>query len=84
MLQAACDSSVGISASEISRRTGVSNVTALFMMDRIRWALGSLEVVHNDDNDDAPAGGNADRLKLRGKWMTAMRRALDSAHREGG
>jgi transposase-like protein len=38
---AACASKKGISALQIRRMTGVSYKSALFMMHRIRWAMGS-------------------------------------------
>lgn len=38
---AACSSKKGVSAKQIERMTGVSYKSALFMMHRIRWAMGN-------------------------------------------
>jgi len=83
-LHAACRSKQGVSSTDISRRTGVTNATALFMIDRIRTALDSVERAHKGQEAGVPLGRVADRLKLRGKSMTAMRRALNSPRSEHG
>jgi len=84
ILHAACNSRDGIATLEISRRTGVSNVTALYMIDRIGMALGSRARVDDGEGADGSPGRAADRLKLHGKWMSAVRRALNSSRSEHG
>lgn len=69
-LWAACHRSKGVTANQISRRTGLTYKSSLFMMHRIRCAMSSKL---------ARAGAarhGADRLKLTGTWEEAVRRAL--------
>lgn len=57
---AACASKKGVSALQIKRQTGVTYKTALFMMHRVRWAMGESARLPLDgtvEADEAYIGG---------------------------
>jgi transposase-like protein len=68
---AACASKKGVSAKQIQRMTGVSYKSALFMMHRIRWAMGGNSQRGKLDGivevDETYVGGKPRKKTLRDK-----------------
>jgi transposase-like protein len=83
----ACASKKGVSALQIQRETGLSYKSALFLMHRIRWAMGPANAVEPKlkgtvEFDETYVGGKPRRIGRRSDGWNGKGRAWDFSHRK--